>query len=76
MCPLSKNESVKMSAKDKESDCITAIRSDDVTKPDDVTRECSGIVRFKECFCQNKSFSIFSGNLCLNPDRNRLCDPS
>jgi hypothetical protein len=44
----SKNEFVKMSAKEKESDCITAIRSDDVTKPDDVTRECSGIVRFKE----------------------------
>jgi hypothetical protein len=39
---VSKNESVKISGKEKESDSITAIRSDDVI------RECSGMVRFKE----------------------------
>jgi len=39
---VSKNESVKISGKEKESDSITAIRCDDVT------RECSGMARFKE----------------------------
>jgi hypothetical protein len=45
---VSKNDSVKISGKEKESDSMTAIRSADVTKPDDITRECSGMVRFKE----------------------------
>jgi hypothetical protein len=43
---VSKNESVKISGKETESDSITAIRSADITKPD--ARECSGMVRFKE----------------------------
>jgi hypothetical protein len=39
---VSKNECVKISGKEKESDSIAAIRSADVTT------ECSGMVRFKE----------------------------